>query len=246
MEQHVRLSRTLTLTAAVAVSALTLSNVPAQAANLPAADVADAYSVMLTPSQAKLVGIGKANIANFGVATSSKGTPNAPWLCDLSGTTTMEGKGAENLISSEVLSLGSGNTVVTISQEIHWFPNEKRAQKAYDGLVAKIKNCEGQHTPAADENEEAGAAITTTLTNGEKKAKDGDPFLWAKSETTLGDPTTNFADHDYTTVRLFGNYIQLIDLESEGSNAPALTRKQIAAADRLTDSLGDAWQAKFM
>lgn len=201
---------------------------------------------MLTPAQAKLVGIGKANIANFGVASSTRGTPNAPWLCDLSGTTTMEGKGAENLISSQVLSLGGGNTVVTISQEIHWFANAKIAKKAYDGLVAKIKNCEGQHTPAADESEGADVAITTTLTNGEKKAKDGDPFLWAKSETILGDPTTNFADHDYTTVRLFENYIQLIDLESQGSNAPALSKKQVAAADRLTDSLGDAWRAKFM
>jgi hypothetical protein len=37
-----------------------------------------------------------------------------------------------------------------------------------------------------------------------------------------------------------------MDLESEGNNAPALTKKQIAATDRLTDSLGDAWQAKFM
>ena len=241
-----RISRALTLTAATAAAALTLSAVPAQAASLSPATVADAYSVMLTPTQAKLVGIGKANIANFGIASSTKGTPNAPWLCDLSGTATMEGKGAKNLISSEVLSLGGGNTVVTISQEIHWFPNEKRAKKAYDGLVTKIKNCEGQHTPAADENEGADVAITTTLTNGEKKAKDGDAFLWINSETIMGDPTTNFADHDYTTVRLFGNYIQLIDLESEGSNAPALTKKQIAAADRLTDSLGDAWQAKFM
>jgi hypothetical protein len=200
---------------------------------------------MLTPTQATLVGIGKQRVSNFGVANSTKGSPDAPWLCELSGDTAIEGKGAKDLIPSQVLSL-SGKNVTTISQEIHWFANEKMAKKAYDSLVAKIKNCEGQHTPAADENEGADVAITTTLTNGEKKAKDGDPFLWAKSETILGDPTTNFADHDYTTVRLFGNYMQIIDLEAEGNNAPALAKKQIAAADRLTDSLGDAWRAKFM
>jgi hypothetical protein len=47
-------------------------------------------------------------------------------------------------------------------------------------------------------------------------------------------------------VRQIGNYIQLIDLKSEGVNAQPLTQKQIAAADRLTDSLGDAWRGKFM
>ncbi len=101
------------------------------------------------------------------------------------------------------------------------------------------------HTVDAEQEEE-GAVITTKLTNGEKKAKDGDAFLWVSSETTMGDPTTNFADHDYVTIRLFANFIQIIELDSEGNNAPPLTKKQIKAADRLTDSLGDAWQAKFM
>jgi hypothetical protein len=52
-------------------------------------------------------------------------------------------------------------------------------------------------------------------------------------------------DHEYLTVRLLGRYIQIFQVESEGNNAPAFTKKQIAAADRLQDSLGDAWQAKF-
>lgn len=240
-----RVSRALTLTAATAAVALTLSAVPAQAASLSPAAVADAYSVMLTPTQAKLVGIGKQRVSNFGVANSTKGSPDAPWLCELSGDTAIEGKGAEDLISSQVLSL-TGKNVTTISQEIHWFANETKAKKAYDDLVKKIKGCEGQHTPAPDSNDDASFTITTKVTNGEKKSKDGDAFLWVSSETVMADPTTNFADHDYATVRLLGNYIQIMDLEAEGNNAPALTKKQIAAADRLTDSLGDAWQAKFM
>jgi hypothetical protein len=240
-----RLSRALTFTAATAATALALSAVPAQAASLSPATVADAYSVMLTPTQAKLVGIGKQRVSNFGVANSTKGAPDAPWLCDLTGSAEIEGKGSQDLLSSQVLSL-SGENVTTIVQEIHWFANDKQAKKAYDGLVSKIKGCEGQHTPAPDSTDDTSFTITTKLTNGEKKAKDGDAFLWISAETIMGDPTTNFADHDYTTVRLFGNFIQFIELEAEGNNAPALTKKQIVAADRLTDSLGDAWQAKFM
>jgi hypothetical protein len=240
-----RISRALTLTAATAATALTLSAVPAQAASLSPTTVADAYSVMLTPAQAKLVGIGKQRVTNFGVANSTKGAPDAPWLCDLTGTAEIEGKGSQDLLSSQVLSL-SGENVTTIVQEIHWFANEKQAKRAYDGLVSKIKGCEGQHTPTDSENEDAGAAITTKLTNGEKKAKDGEAFLWVKSETIVGDPTTNFADHDYITVRHFGNFIQFVELEAEGNNEAPLTKNQIAATDKLTDSLGDAWQAKFM
>lgn len=101
-----RISRALTLTAATAAAALTLSAVPAQAATLPPATVADAYSVMLTPAQAKLVGIGKQRVSNFGVANSTKGSPDAPWLCELSGDTAIEGKGAQDLISSQVLKIG--------------------------------------------------------------------------------------------------------------------------------------------
>ena len=140
-----RISRTLTLTAATAATALTLSAVPAQAASLSPTTVADAYSVMLTPAQAKLVGIGKQRVSNFGVANSTKGSPNAPWLCELSGDTAIEGKGAQDLISSQVLSL-SGENVTAVAQEIHWYANEKQAKKAYDGLVSKIKGCDGQHT----------------------------------------------------------------------------------------------------
>jgi plasmid replication initiation protein len=33
--------------------------------------------------------------------------------------------------------------------------------------------------------------VTTTLTNGAKKAKDGDLFLWVSSVTVVGDPITN-------------------------------------------------------
>ena len=242
-----RTSRALKLTAgaAAAATALALTAAPAQAASLSPATVADAYSVMLNPTQAKLVGIGKQRASNFGVSSSTMGTPDAPWLCDLTGDAEIKGKAAGNLVSSEVLSLSSKN-VFMISQEIHWYANEKQAKMAYDGLVSKIKGCEGQHTPSCSGQEEADVTITTKLNNGTKKAKDGDAFLWVNSETILSDPATNFADHEYTTVRLFGNFIQIVELETDGNNVQPLTKKQIAATELLTDSLGDTWQSKFM
>lgn len=240
-----RISRTLTLTATVAVAALTLSSVPVNAVTISPATVADAYSVMLNTTQAKLVGIKNQNLSDFGVARSSKGTPNAPWLCDLTGTAEVEGIGAKTLLTSEVFDFNSKD-VSSLFQEIHWYSNEKQAKRAYDGLVKKIKRCEGDHAPTNDPDASETYTIKTTLTNGTKKAKDGDAFLWTKTDTTLSDPTTRYAGHEYTTVRLIGNYIQLLDLKSEGIDAKRLNQKQIAAADLLTDSLGDAWRAKFM
>jgi hypothetical protein len=240
-----RISRTLVLTATVAATALTLSSVPAQAVTISPAKVSDAYSVMLNTTQAKLVGIGNQNFSDFGVAQSSKGTPNAPWLCDLTGTAEVEGVGARTLLTSDVFDFSSKD-VSSLFQRIHWYSNEKQAKRAYDGLVKKIKKCEGDHAPTNDPGATEAYTIDTSLTNGTKKAKDGDAFLWTNSDTTLSDPTTRYAGHEYTTVRLIGNYIQLLHLKSEGVDAKRLTPKQIAAADLLTDSLGDAWRGKFM
>lgn len=46
-------------------------------------------------------------------------------------------------------------------------------------------------------------------------------------------------------MRHFGKYLQIIQVQEEGSGATDLTRKQIRTADRLTDLLGDRWRAAF-
>ena len=107
-----RISRTLTLTATVAAAALTLSSVPAHAVTLSPSTVADAYSVMLNTTQAKLVGIGKTNVSNFGVASSTKGSPDAPWLCDLSADRLAVVRGGRMLLSGVDLNLCAGDAVV--------------------------------------------------------------------------------------------------------------------------------------
>jgi hypothetical protein len=233
------------LATVVATCALTLTIVPAQAASLSPAQVADAYSVMLTATKAELAGVSQQNVSSFGVANSTKGSPDAPWLCDLTGNEEIKGIGAADVISSEVLSL-DGKNITAASQKIQWFTNEKKAKKAYDVIVQRIKSCEGQQAPAPDTDDSAAIRITINLTNGEKQSKDGDAFLWVDSQTTMTDPTTEFADHDYSTVRLLGKYIQVIEVWNEGNSAAPLSKKQIAAVDRLTDSLGDAWKVKFL
>lgn len=245
METYVRTSRILSTTVVASAAALLLSSVPVQAAPLSSGTVGDAYAVMLSAKDARTVGIKKAHVSDFGVANSTKGTPDAPWLCDLSGAEEVEGKGATNLLSSQFMNL-AGKDITSLSQEIHWYGSDKEAKKAYEGILKVIKKCEGQHQPAADDTDPAPFTITTSLTNGTGKSKDGDTYVWVKSETVMNDPTSSFADHDYVTVRHFGSFVQIVELESEGTNAPALTTKQVDAANRLTDSLGDSWQSKFM
>lgn len=61
--------------------------------------------------------------------------------------------------------------------------------------------------------------------------------------TTAGEG--GFASFEYVTVRSFGRFLQILELESEGSDARAITANQIARADQLTVSLSDRWQSAF-
>ena len=237
--------RALGMSVLAATIALTMSALPAQAAPPSPASVADAYSVMLTASQAQAVGVKKHYVAGFTVASTTKGTPHAHVCMELTDGIGIQGPGAGSVLTS-VFADGRGDWTFSVDQEIHWYTNEQSAKKAYNAIVKQVKRCVGQQLgDASDVSGETTYSVPTILTNGTKKAKDGDPFLWVNSKTIYpGAPS--LADHDYTTFRLFGNFIQFIELESEGLGATPLTKKQIAAADRLTDSLGDAWQAKFM
>ena len=224
------------------------SMAPASAADLPAQDVATAYSIMMTKAEGKSPAGGSKMMGVFAVSNSGDDAVDAPWLCDLSGSAEVEGKRGNSIVSVEYLSQ-KGQAVGDASQEIHVYSSAARAKKAYDDLVTKVKRCEGEHQPDADDSETPGegddsSGITTQLTNGTKKAADGDPFLWVRSTTTISG-ADGFAEHGYTTVRHFGRYLQIIQVQEEGSGATDVTRKQIRAADRLTDSLGDRWRATF-
>lgn len=215
----------------VAVSA------PAYASDPSASMVATIYPLMVTKSDATKAGVSGPRLSTFAITTSDKGTPDAPWLCDLTGETEVEGKGAPTLIAKEILSLKTG-AVAGVNQELHAFTSEAAAKSAYRGIMKRITKCEGQHTSAPDGDDQDPTSLTSTLTNGTKKAADGDAFLWVKADTTIPG-VDGFADHTYLTVRHFGKYVQVLEVESEGTAAPALTAKQVKVIDELTDSLGD-------
>ncbi len=241
-----KLPRTLSMSVIAATIAFSLSSLPAQAATLSPAVVADAYSVMLNASQARALGVQKHYGANFTVASTTKGTPDAPWLCDLTGGAEIEGQGAGTLLTSSFGDL-SGDAIFVVDQMIHWYANEQSAKKAYNDIVKKVKSCVGQQS--GDASDVSGATTyfaPAILTNGTKKAKDGDPFLWVNAKTIAPNSTATFSEYDYATVRTFGKFIQIMEIQSEGLGATPITKKQIATLDTMTDSLGDVWQAKFM
>ena len=240
------LPRTLSMSVIAATIAFTVSSLPAQAATLSPPVVADAYSVMLTASQAQALGVKKHYLAEFTVASATKGTPDAPWFCDLTGGTAIEGQGAGSVLTSTFADI-SGDWIFGVEQEIHWYANEQSAKKAYNAIVKQVKSCVGQQMGDATEvSGETTVGVPALLTNGTKKSKDGDEFLWISSKTIDADAMSSLSDYDYTTVRTFGNFIQVMDIQAEGRDATPFTKKQIATLDKMTDSLGDAWQAQFM
>jgi hypothetical protein len=210
---------------------------PAQASDLSASTVATIYPLMVTKADATEIGVTGPRMSTFGVTTSDKGTPDAPWLCDLSAENEVEGKGAPALVTKEIMSLKTGD-LTGLSQELHVYASEARAKAAYRGIMKKIAKCEGQQKSTPDSDDADPGPFATTLTNGTKKSADGDAFLWVKADTTNPGPG-GFVDHSYMTVRHFGKYIQIVQIESEGTRGQALTAKQVSAADAMTDTLGD-------
>lgn len=217
---------------------LVMSAAPAYAADPSASMVSTIYPLMVTESDATKVGVTGGRMSSFTITTSDKGTPDAPWLCDLSADLEVEGKGAPTLLAKDIMSLKISDAN-RLSQELHVYASEAKAKAAYRDIVKLIKQCEGQHTatPDAEDNNNPGG-FTEALTNGTKKAANGEPFLWVRSVTTIPG-ASGYADHSYLTARYFGKYLQVFELESQGTGAPALSTKQIKVVDELTSSLGD-------
>lgn len=229
---------------ATACGALTITAlVPASAETLATQEVADAYSAMMTDSEGKSVIGGKNVMRQFAAFSAESGAADDLWLCDLTGSDEVEGKGGEDYFDMKLLS-EKGQAEVGTRQEIHVYSNENQAKRAYDDIVKKIKRCEGNHQPADNGFGFDPTGGTTTLTNGTKKAADGDAFLWVRSTTTVPGPG-GLVEHEYKTLRHVGSYLQLVQVDSEGVSAPKINAKQIRSVDLLTDSLGDRWRAMF-
>lgn len=96
-------------------------------------------------------------------------------------------------------------------------PSDAEVGAAHDDILKKIGECTGTHQPASDHESENQGGVTSTLTNVTRKAKDGSSFASVRSQTSIAG-AEGFTSHPY------------------------LTPKAIAAADRLTVSLGDLWR----
>lgn len=234
--------RAKSLVAVGTAAAVACLAVPAAVA-APVSDdlVATAYATMLNAKDAAALGVSSRTMHEFTVTTADRGTPDGVWLCDLSADQEVEGRGGGTLLSSSVMSLRTGD-VSDVSQDIHVYSSPAKAKAAYDQLLKEITRCEGEQQPADDAETGPQGGTTTTLTNGTGKAPDGDRYVWVKSVTTMAG-ANGIASHQYVTVRHFGTYLQVIEVESEGTNASPLTAKQVRVANSLTDSLGDRWQS---
>jgi hypothetical protein len=231
---------------AAACGALTITAAaPADAETLASQDVAKAYSIMMTSGEGKSLVGGKKMVRAFSVLSADSGPADSPWLCDLSGSDEIEGKGGGDVVTVEFVS-EKGPNMSEALQEVFVYSTAQQAKLAYDRIVKDIKQCEGLHRPTANDGEPAetddASGSTRKLTNGTKTFADGDTFLWVNSTTTIASTGGNL-QHDYRTVRHFGPYLQILQVESEGTSAPKISAQQIRTMDRLTDSLGDRWRS---
>ena len=107
----------------VACGALTITAVvPASAENLASQDVANAYSIMMTNSEGKSVISGNNMMRQFTVLSAESGAADVPWLCDLTGSDEVEGKGGEGIATMEFFS-EKGQAAAQAVQEIHVYSN---------------------------------------------------------------------------------------------------------------------------
>ena len=235
---------TYTLGLACAAICCIASLPTAHAVETSGLSVAEANSVMLSSRDATKLGISKQRVQTLTATTSNTSPVDDIWLCDLSGDTEIDIPGTRSLARSVARSQSAGPLGLAV-HEFHMFPSAKAAQQAYANIVRKARSCTGTHTPGADVDMSEMPSTTnktTTLTNGVKKAPDGDRFVWIESQTTKPDAATGYAENSYRTLRRTGSIIQVVYVENDGENVTPLSKRVLTAADELTDTLGDRLQ----
>ena len=196
---------------------------------------------MLNSKDATNLGIAKKRVETLTATTSNDRAVDDIWLCDLSGSSEVDIPGTRSLVKSVARSVGESPLDLAV-HEFHIFPNAKAAKRAYASIITKARTCTGTHMPSADvdmSDMPGSVNKSTTLTNGVKKAADGDEFVWIDSQTTTPDATTGYAENSYRTLRRVGSMIQVLYVENDGEGATPLSNRVRKVADQLTDSLGD-------
>lgn len=226
---------------ACSVACLVVSAPSAHAVELPGLPISDVRSAMLNSKQATQLGISKQRVQSFTTTTSNARAVDDIWICDLTADEEIDIPGTRSIVKSVTRSVGASPLDLAV-HEFHVFGSSKAAKRAYDDIVSKAGSCSGTHTPAPDvdmSDMSESVRKTTSLTNGVKRAPDGDRFVWIASQTIQPDATSGFAENSYRTLRHVGNTIQVLYIENEGDGVAPLSKRVITVADRLTDELGD-------
>ena len=225
--------RLTVLAGASALALTTLAALPANAAEYPIGTMADN---MLTASDAATLGVAGNHVKEFLNLSGSKESPMTIWLCDLKGSTEIEVAGPRDIYAMTYMS--AKDKVETLAQqELFAFDTEADARKAMKAIRKGAEKCQGTFVVKHD----AGWTSTQKVSHGKGTDGAGQGFIWIKHVTTETDPTTRIAEHEYSTFRRVGNFIQTVEIDVEGINPPHLTQSQISGVNKLTGSLGDAW-----
>ena len=220
----------------IGCSALALSAVAApsaQAAHYPLDTVS---AQMMSADQAATLGVAAKHVRLFSYLTGAQQSAGTIWLCDQQGSDEVEVAAPAG--SYEVHYASSKSRVETSAgQELYEFLSESAARDAMKSLRKAAQKCSGSFTTKDDQ----GWTITQKVSNGQGTTSDGDGFVWIKHVTTATEAGSGLADHEYDTFRRVGVFIQSVEVDSAGVNAPKVTSAQVKQVNVLTGTLGAYW-----
>ena len=217
--------------AVLAVS--TFAALPAQASHYPLDTVS---AGMMSAEQAATLGVAANHTRHFEWLSGSKESPDAIWLCDLAGSSEVTVAGPPEVYSLRYASRMS-KVETSAAQELDDFGNEDDARTAMRAIRKAAKKCTGTFKVKDDQ----GWDVTQTLSNGTGTTPEGKGFVWVKTTTTQADATTSTSEMEYNTYSRAGSFIQTVEVQELGINAPKITSAQMKTVNKLTGTLGSYW-----
>jgi hypothetical protein len=217
------------------ISTLTLAALTAAPATAAEYSLDTVSARMMSTSQAASLGVAGNHIREFVDVSGTKDNPDDFWLCELAAGKQVEVDGSPTVY--EVAYISAKSRIETVAeQELYSFASESDARKAMKSIRKAATKCSGTFTV-----EDGGVTFRQKLSNGRGTAPDGAGFTWIKSGATASGSAGALAEHEYNTFRRVGTFVQVVELEVAGSNAPKLTSSQIKGVDGLTGTLGSNW-----
>ena len=206
---------------------------PAQASHW---DLDAVAANMMSAADAATEGVAGNHTKEFLNLSGSKESPMTIWLCDLEGSTEIEVDGPMNVYVMTYVS-EKGKVETLAQQELFEFDSEDQARKAMRQIRASAEKCKGTF----DVKHDSGWTSRQRVSHGQGEDASGNGFVWIKHITTVAESGSKISEHEYSTFRRVGTFIQTVEVDVEGVNAPVLTSSQIKAVNALTGSLGDVW-----